>query len=173
MQPLERVRRTRSALAAAIAVRAILWALVAALGVAAVGIVLARRAGLSTTTVAWSIAGLVAAGVLLWLLSPWRRLTVPRVALWIEERVPRLQYALVTAVDPVGTEAHIAAALSEQVSKVSWSAETRAAIARTLARPAVAFVAAALALMLARRVDLAAARAPDTMVSGTSTAGRS
>ena len=172
MHPVERVRRTRSALATAIAVRAILWAIVAALGVAAVGIVLTRRAGLSTTTAAWGVAWLVAIGVLVWLLSPWRRLTVPRVALWIEERVPRLQYALVTAVEPVGTEAHVAAALSEQVSKVSWSAETRAAIARTLARPAMAIVAAALALTVARRVDVAAARAPDTTVSGTSTATR-
>jgi len=170
MRPRERVERTRRALAAAIAVRAALWAAVAALGAAAVGVVVARRAGTPATGIAWTVAVIVAVAVLAWLMAPWRRLTVPRVALWIEERVPSLQYALVTAVDPAGADRDIAAVLDEQVASVSWSRETRSAIARTLARPAVAVVVAVVALVLARRVDLAAATSPDAMVSATTSA---
>jgi hypothetical protein len=171
MRPLDRVRRTRRALAAAIAIRAALWATCGALVVGAVGVLLARRASGSITAV-WSIAALVFIAVLLWLVAPWRRLTVPRVALWIEERVPGLQYALVTAVDPAGSDARLAPALDEQVARVSWRAETRSAIARALVRPAAAVVAAAVALVLARRIEVAAASPPDTTVSATSTAAR-
>jgi hypothetical protein len=169
MRPLERVRRTRRTLAAAIVVRATLWAVCAAFIVGAVGIVMTRRAGASTTAV-WTIAGVAALAVLVPLTAAWRRLTVPRVALWIEERVPRLEYALVTAVDPVGSDAQVSAALSERIAAISWQSETRRAVLRAVARPAVAAVAALVALLIAQRVDVAAASPSDAAVSATSTA---
>jgi hypothetical protein len=170
MRPLERVRRTRRTLAAAIVVRATLWAVCAAFIVGAVGIVMTRRAGASTTAAVWTIAGVAALAVLVPLTAAWRRLTVPRVALWIEERVPRLEYALVTAVDPVGSDAQVSAALSERIAAISWQSETRRAVLRAVARPAVAAVAALVALLIAQRVDVAAASPSDAAVSATSTA---
>ncbi|HUQ83602.1 MAG TPA: hypothetical protein VM076_20790 [Gemmatimonadaceae bacterium] len=171
MRPLERVERTRRTLAAAIAIRAVLWGLCTALVVAALGLVIARRSGSATSVAAWTMAALAGFAVLAWLISPWRRLTVPRVALWIEERVPRLQYALVTAIDPVGG-GDVAAPLAAQVAAVTWHDETRAAVMRAVLRPAVAVAAAATALLVARRVDVATATAADTTVSSTTAAAR-
>jgi len=95
------------------------------------------------------------------------------VALWIEERVPRLEYALVTAVDPVGSDALVSAALNERIAAISWQSETRRAVLRAVARPTVAALAALVALLIAQRVDVAAARRPsNASVSTTSTATR-
>ena len=172
MRPLERVRRTRRTLAAAIAVRAALWGVCTAFIVGAIGIVMTRRAEASTAAV-WALAAVAALGVLVQLLAAWRRLTVPRVALWIEERVPRLEYALVTAVDPVGSDALVSAALNERIAAISWQSETRRAVLRAVARPTVAALAALVALLIAQRVDVAAARRPsNASVSTTSTAIR-
>ena len=172
MQPLERVRRTQRALAAAIAVRALLWAATAALVVVAVATVLGRLAATDATRGPWIVAGVAAALVLGTLIAQWRRLTVPRVALWIEERVPRLQYALVTAVDPVARVGSTAPLLEDHVRGVSWSAETRRAISRSLVRPGLSVALALVALFVARRVDVAAARLPDRDVSVTPGASR-
>ena len=172
MRPLERVHQTRRTLAAAIAVRAALWAVCAAFIVGALGIVLTRRAGAPTTVVVWTLAAVAALAVLVPLTAAWRRLTVPRVALWIEERVPRLEYALVTAVDPVGSDTQVSAALNERIAAISWQSETRRAVLRAVARPAVAALVAVVALLIARRVDVAAASPSDASVSATSTGTR-
>ena len=172
MRPLERVHQTRRTLAAAIAVRAALWAVCAAFIVGALGIVLTRRAGAPTTVVVWTLAAVAALAVLVPLTAAWRRLTVPRVALWIEERVPRLEYALVTAVDPVGSDTQVSAALNERIAAISWQSETRRAVLRAVARPAVAALVAVVALLIARRVDVAAASPSDASVSATSTETR-
>ena len=154
MQPLERVRRTRGVLAAAIAARALLWAAFATLGVMTVATARVRLGPTDAPTVAWPLAVITGVVVLGAMLASWRRLTIPRVALWIEERVPRLQYALVTAVDSSATAAPVAALLADRVREVSWSAETRRAVARSLVRPFFAVVVAAVALVTARRVDV-------------------
>ena len=154
MQPFERVRRTRGVLAAAIAARALLWAAFATLGVMTVATASSRLGATDAPTVAWPLALMTGVLVLGAMLASWRRLTIPRVALWIEERVPRLQYALVTAVDSSATAAPVAALLADRVREVSWSAETRRAIARSLVRPFFAVVVAAVALVIARRVDV-------------------
>src|SRR5581483_12479 len=70
MTPIERVRRARGRLAGAVVLAALLWA---------------------------AVAALVAGGVALWRGRAAR--SVERVALWIEEHEPSLQYALVTAID--------------------------------------------------------------------------
>jgi len=172
MLPLERVRRTRRALAATIAVRALLWSASAALVIGAVATVVSHRRGATVPAAAWAGAGVITVVVLVALIAPWRRLTVPRVALWIEERAPRLQYALVTAVDPAAKSGATAALLEDRVREVSWQAEARRAIARSLVRPASAVVMAMLALLVARRLDVAAASAPDRDISATTAASR-
>jgi len=50
-----------------------------------------RAAGIATSSGVWLAAGLVGVVALAVLVRPWSRLTVPRVALWIEERVPSLR----------------------------------------------------------------------------------
>ena len=90
MRPLERVLRTRRALATAIATRAALWATATTMTVGALATIASRRAGRLDGVAPWLAAAVIGAIVLGVLLMPWRRLTVPRVALWIEERVPRL-----------------------------------------------------------------------------------
>ena len=170
MPPRDRVLRTRRALAAAIAVRAALWSLAAALVAAALTTIVARRVGVATDLATWTAALIAGATVLVAALAPARGLTVPRVALWIEERVPRLHYALVTAVDPSVTGSSVAADLGRQIASVSWSAETRQAVARTLVRPLVAAAVGIVALLAARNADLRAAPADAARVSGTSAA---
>ena len=173
MRPLERVLRTRRALATAIATRAALWATATTLTVGALATMASRRTGRVDGVAPWLAAGVIGGIVLVVLLMPWRRLTVPRVALWIEERVPRLEYALVTAVDPAAERAPTTALLEQQIARVSWTAETRRAISRAVAWPALATVAAFGALLLAQRVAFArSASAPDGTVSATSTASR-
>ena len=173
MRPLERVERTRRALATTIAARALLWAAAATLLFAAVATIAVHRWGRADSGTYWAGSALIGVVVLVILLGPWRRLTVPRVALWIEERVPRLQYALVTAVDPATAAASTAPLLDRQIASVSWSAETRRAISRALVWPGVAAIAAVGALLLAQRgafAGVAATRAGAP--SATSTASR-
>ena len=172
MRPLERVERTRRALATTIAARALLWAAAAALLFAAVATIAVRRWGRVDSAASWAGSALIGVVVLVILLGPWRRLTVPRVALWIEERVPRLQYALVTAVDPATASAATAPLLDRQIASVSWSAETRRAIGRALVWPGVAVIAAVGASLLAQRGAFAGVAPRTGVPSATSTASR-
>jgi hypothetical protein len=166
------VHRTRRALAAAIVVSAALWAIAAVSVVGAIATLATRLAGWSSA-IGPSLAAIAGVVVLVVSLLPWRRLTVPRVALWIEERVPRLEYALVTVVDPAGASAPTAPVLERHVTDVSWSAEARRAIGRALLRPTIAAVVALGALILAPRVNVAAAPASsDRTVSVSSTPSR-
>lgn len=101
MTAIERVRRTQRLLQGAVVAAAILWGAAAGTGVLALGVFMRdTRAAIDPAGVralAWIIALVFAAAVL------WRARGVRsarRVAVWIEERVPQLQYALVTASDP-------------------------------------------------------------------------
>ena len=170
MQPLERVRRTRQLLAVAIALRAMLWAAFATLVVVAVLTVRARLEARPLSSSAWIVAGVVGLGVLGVVLHSWRALTVPRVALWIEERVPQLQYALVTSVDSAANAGPVSALLSEQVRAVSWSDETRRAIGRSMIRPLVAAVSGAAAVVAVGRIEVRRAADVARNASGVSAA---
>ena len=172
MRPLERVRRTRRALAAAVATRAVMWSVAAGLGAAALTTVIVGRLG-ATDIATWTAGVLAAILALTLAAAPARRLTVPRVALWIEERVPQLGYALVTAVDPRYENSPVTPDLEHQIARVSWSAETSRAILRALVRPAIAAAVALVALLAVRRADLGAVPAIAVRVTGTSAAGRS
>jgi hypothetical protein len=171
MRPLERVHRTRRALAATVAARAVLGGAAAVLVTAAAATILARRGAPITTASGWIAASAVGMATLLVLMRPWTRLTVPRVAIWIEERVPALQYALVTAVDPAGSGPG-ATLLEREVDRVSWDHEAGRFMARALRWPALAVVVAGAMFLLAQRVrvvgDTAGDRAIPTAVATSS-----
>jgi len=170
MRPLDRVNRTRRALAVTIATRAALGAAATTLVTAALLTAAIRRGGVATPATTWLVAGLAGALALAVFMRPWSRLTVPRVALWIEERVPALQYALVTAVDSAGVGPG-ATFLEREVERVSWDREARRAMVRGLRWPALAAAAGLGALLLALRIDVSAAiehgrATPSVMSSG-------
>jgi hypothetical protein len=154
MRPVDRVLRTRRALGATIAARALLVAAGVALAVAAVASLVARRAGADAPWVVWALAWVSAIIVLVVLLRQVGRLTVERVALWIEERAPRLQYSLVTAVDPVAAGPS-RAMLERHVEQVTWDAEAGRAMARALRWPTVLALVGLAAFLAGRRVDVA------------------
>lgn len=102
MTPLQRVRRTRAVLLAAVVFRAVMWAVAAAVAVVGVAalidvlVELPRDARRLTMPLAIATSAVVAS-LLLW--RGRRARSVNATALWIEERVPSLQYALVTALE--------------------------------------------------------------------------
>lgn len=162
MTPQQRVRRTRVALVGAVVARAVMWG--AAAGVAVVGgaaildllFELPREARGLTLPMAWTSALLVAA-VLLW--RGRRARSLAATALWIEEHVPSLHYALVTALDPGAERA--APMLAREVERHRWDGTI---LPRALARaalPPLAAIAVAAALLLALpRGVIARVRAP-------------
>ena len=135
MTPHDRVRRTRVVLIAAVAWRALAWAAAAGLaliGVAAILDVLfelphgARRL---TIPLAVLVAGTVAL-TMLWRGRGARSLAAT--ALWIEERTPSLQYALVSALERESEE--VAALLAAEVERARWE---RTVLPRAIARAAL------------------------------------
>jgi hypothetical protein len=66
---------------------------------------------------------------------------IPAVSLWIEERVPSLRYALVTAIEPGAPPL-----IEQSVAGVDWSAATREAARKSLRWPLGLSVAAAVLL---------------------------
>jgi hypothetical protein len=149
--------------------RAVLWA--AASGLVTLGLLLAlaNRSNGALSPAASFAALLIAIAVLVAMLRPVRRLTVPRVALWLEERVPKLQYALVTAVDPAGEIGPALPALERQIEQISWAGETRRAAALAVRWPVVGVVLGIVLVVLAGRVPAAAATSADVTPGGTST----
>ena len=91
---VRRVRRAQALLVSGIALSAVLWGAVAWYVVSALAMV---AGGAPEPVVAASVAAIVA-GVIVY--QGWPALSIERVALWIEEREPRLAYALVTVVEP-------------------------------------------------------------------------
>jgi len=169
MRPLDRVIRTRRALAATIATRAALGGVATILLTAALLTATLPRTGVGPASVVWLVASLVGAVALVILSRPWSRLTVPRVALWIEERVPALQYALVTAVDPVGAGPG-AAFLEREIDRVSWDREASRAMLRGLRWPALAALGGVTAFLLSSRVGVGGAADRDRATASVSTA---
>lgn len=102
-QPTARqlVARTRSYLAVSVALSAVAWAVSAALIVEAMIVAIAVVTGNAvpeSATVLRCAAAAAAAGAVLY--RAWPCHSLERVALWVEEREPRLAFALVTATDP-------------------------------------------------------------------------
>ena len=152
MSARQRVHRARTALLAAVAGSSLLWA--AALAAALILLVgladLLRPLPLDARRVAVPAAvaaALVAAGVVLWRGRHARSLG--RVALFLEERLPALQYALATAIEPAGTPSPaFARELERTIDGVPARGALRAPVAKALAVPA-AMLALGLATLAA------------------------
>lgn len=127
---IQAVRRTRVILAVAGTGQAVAWGSAAGLLVLAVLAFAARLFPSVANASDWHIvaaimAGLITGGTLLW--RSRRLLSTDRVALWLEERIPTLEYTLVTAIDaryqqpPGGIEAAVARApIGAEASRALW-----------------------------------------------------
>lgn len=153
------VERWRRRLVLTLAVRS----LFAAVAGAALTVAILRLAALSpaaTATLAGTVALLVAGSMVA--RAAYRDLTAERTALWIEEREPRLRYALVSAVEqPVPLEP-----LERAARAIDWEPPARSAMLKSLRVPAAAaFIALAVFLLMPaapwqRATGAASANAP-------------
>ncbi len=152
MRVIAPVRRARAALLAALAGATLAWAALLATGVilaAALGdLLLSLPIGIRRLTVPTAIVGaLVAAVIVLWRGRHARSLG--QVALYLEERIPELQFALVTAVDPAGAPpAERVRALEQAVGLVDRRRALRAPITRALGVPTLGLATTLLGLAL-------------------------
>ncbi|HXC25699.1 MAG TPA: hypothetical protein VNU46_07270, partial [Gemmatimonadaceae bacterium] len=103
MTAFERVRRTQRSLQVIIGSSVLFWAAAILFGLLTIGAVLGALVALPPAVrglipIIAALAALITFGLLAWRgRFAW---SFERVALWIEERLPELRYALVTAIDP-------------------------------------------------------------------------
>jgi hypothetical protein len=140
MTAVERVRRTQRILGAAAVTRALAWGLAAMLAIVAAGSFL--RSDSAVPEVIALVLGVLVAAILLWRSRHFS--SSGRVALWIEERIPELHYALVTAVEQGGSP--FTEGMENAVARQNVGGVTFAAIRRGLLVAGAALVAAALLL---------------------------
>ena len=157
MTSAARVRQVRTILGGAVVVRALFWGVVAGASVvvvsAFVDMVVAIPVSARGTLRLASLGG--AAATILALLWRDRRVaSLERVALWIEERFPSLEFALVTALES-GRDA-----LAVGASSTRWTAAAGARAFRAVAWPLVAVVVAALVILGMPRGAVARIGAP-------------
>lgn len=155
VQPItarERVMRTRRLLQITAVVVALLWGTaIALLALTAAEVIQHfRTAGepLSYGIAVAIVLGLVTFAMMLWRARFARYPTL--VALWIEERIPGLQYALITASDPSVTLDTAPLELAVRNAQVERSITP--AMLRPIARAAAAALAATIALLIASSV---------------------
>jgi hypothetical protein len=147
MTARERVQRTQRLLGASVVAAAVAWGAAISLVVLAVfafaSSIFLRPALIGPTSFTTAIAlGVATAVGLLW---RGRRVTsASRVALWIEERLPSLHYALVTALEP--PESAQVSALEKAIEGVDVSGVTSLAVRRSVLPAAGALLVAALLL---------------------------
>ncbi|HSJ64731.1 MAG TPA: hypothetical protein VK922_12625 [Gemmatimonadaceae bacterium] len=162
MTARERLTRARAALIAAAVASALLWGTGVALAVYA-SLVGAALAGARWIGGGTAIGIATSAGLAVVAAVAWRRRRVwsaSHVALWIEERVPALRYALVSALEE---DASRSVVLERHVAGTEWRPALRTAAARAIGVPAIALAIAALivvTLPAVRRPLAAATRAP-------------
>jgi hypothetical protein len=162
----ERVASTRRTLGAAVISRAVLWASAAAAAFLAVCGMIDWLVGTprAVRVLALPSALVIAFAAAAYALWRGRRVrSLPAVALWLEERVPELRYALVTALDAP----HASPALERDVAAVRWMPVIRRALGHALLPPLVVLAAAAtllFALPAGVRARISAPRAGDTLL---------
>lgn len=156
-----RVQLTQRALAAAVFAQAAAWAIAAAVWLVAALATLDVLAGLPLAVRASMLPMPVAAALAVAVAVVWRSRTVASsesVALWIEEQVPRLQYALVTAADP--RHARARPALEPLVRDVSWGGALATRALRRLLLPLLLVLLALAATAVLPEGAVARVRSP-------------
>ncbi|MEO7084555.1 MAG: hypothetical protein ABI442_00745, partial [Gemmatimonadaceae bacterium] len=140
MSALDRLRAVRGVLATGIVVRAAVWGVAAAvsliIGAAAADLLVALPLPLRHVLLGVAVvAGLCVAVSVFW--RDRAVLSLNRVALWVEERVPSLEYQLVTAIE-TGDQKILNGAGSDR-----WTGIARARAVRVLRAPVVPALLAA------------------------------
>jgi hypothetical protein len=146
---LETVRRTQRIVGATAVIRALALGVTASLVILAVGSFASLAfPSLSnqpeTSLLVAVVAGLFVAGALLWRARHF--VSRSRVALWLEERVPALQYSLVTSLEHVSSP--FASSMEASVAREKVGYATMAAVRRPLAAVLAAVIAALLLLYI-------------------------
>ncbi|HEV7387355.1 MAG TPA: hypothetical protein VGN73_01965 [Gemmatimonadaceae bacterium] len=147
MTAVETVRRTQRVIGATAVIRSLALGLVASLLVLALGSFasLAIPALSNRPATTYTIAILVGAAIAATMLWRARHFASPnRVALWLEERVPALQYSLVTSLEH--SRSPFATAMEESIARENVGSVTMSAIRRPILT-VFAAVVAALALL--------------------------
>nr|MBA3406069.1 hypothetical protein [Gemmatimonadaceae bacterium] len=149
---VQHVNSTRMRLGAAAAIAAVAWGVAVALGV----LVFVSFASTVVPAIAlhdsWYLSVAIVAGIGVTATLLWRArhlVSLARVALWIEERIPRLQYSLITAIEPAfaaSVNSDFAAGLEATVARENISGVTGSAVRKTML-PAVTAVIVAAALL--------------------------
>lgn len=142
MTPITLVRRARAVLLTTVAGSALLWAAAIALGLLMAAAVLDLLVPLPLAARRFVVPAAVAGAAVAVLAVLWRgrhARTLGRVALYLEERLPALHFALATAVQPAGAPTAAGRlALERAVAGVEARGALRPPVARALAIPAAA-----------------------------------
>jgi hypothetical protein len=166
MTARERVASARRTLGTATIVRAALWAGAAGVALLTAGGILDWLVGIprAVRVLALPAAIAVALGAGGYALWRGRRVrSLPAIALWLEERVPELRYALVTALD----SPHPVPYLERGVAAVHWTPVIRRALGHALLPPVLVLGAAAtllFALPAGVRARISEPRAGDSLL---------
>jgi len=159
---LERVYRARRSVLTAVALSAFLWGMAVAMGAVIVAALVNAIAPLSDTLRGLIIplsgaAAVAAASAILWRGRAVRSLE--RLALWIEEREPELQYALVAVADPRLSRAELSGDLMYAASRAAIEETVGRATRRAVGRALGAAGLATAVLLLLQPRDLLRAAA--------------
>jgi hypothetical protein len=157
MKAFAHLRTVRMILAAGVALRALGWGLAAALtlfiGAAVADMATPLDVGVRTGVFAIAIVAAVSVvGALLW--NDRSVASLDRVALWVEERFPALEYSLVTAV-AMGSPA-----IAANIESERWSTAAANRVLRALGRPALAIAIATAVVILLPAGAVARVRSP-------------
>ena len=176
MTPMNRVRRARTVLLTTVAGSAALWAVALTAGTILLAAVLDLLVPLPVGFRRMVVPAAVAAGVLAAVTVAWRgrhARTLGRVALYLEERLPELHFALATAVQPAGVpSAAGSTALAQAIARVDARGALRPPVTRALAIPAAGLLLglAALAIVPDGTLErILSPRAGDVLLRNTST----
>jgi hypothetical protein len=149
MTAIERVARTQRLLGAAALTHALAWGIAATFGVlAAISFIALVAPGLANNSSShlWLalLAGVVVMSGLLWRSRHF--VSRGRVALWIEERIPSLQYSLITAMEHGSSP--FARGMESEIARQDIGGVTVAAVRRRLVPAIGALILAALLLYI-------------------------
>ncbi len=166
MTALERVASARRTLGVAVGVRAVLSGGAAAAALLAVAGILDWLIGIPRAARALAIPSAILLALAALAYTLWRGRKVralPVVALWLEERVPELRYALVSALDAP----HSSPTLEREVAAVQWSPVINRALGHALLPPLLVLAASAtllFALPAGVRARISEPRAGDALL---------
>ena len=139
MTPLQQVRRTKRGLGLLTTLTALFLGAGVTLGILVAAMLLSLAFPLPPAIRPVILPAAIAAGLATLVLLLWRRRFVwslPRVALWVEERAPELRYALVTAIDPRYAD-RFGERLAPIIARVDPGAFVRRAALRSLLPAAI------------------------------------